>query len=146
LENLRFNRAIAHIYELSNQIQSVFSNKKSFDNNELYANRELLETYCKLLAPMAPHIAEECWTLLGHDDLLSATSWPIFIHEYIAEDTDLVIIQVNGKKRGEALIPTNATQSEVESIAMEIENVQKAINSDIRKVIYVPKRILNIVL
>ena len=146
LENLRFNRAIAHIYELSNQIQSVFSNKKSFDNSELYANRELLETYCKLLAPMAPHIAEECWTLLGHDDLLAATSWPKFINEYIQEDNDLVIIQVNGKKRGEALIPTNATQSEVESIAMQIENVQKAINSDIRKVIYVPKRILNIVL
>ena len=95
---------------------------------------------------MAPHIAEECWMLLGHDDLLSATSWPIFINEYIEEDNDLVIIQVNGKKRGETLIPRNATQSEVESIAMQIENVQKAINSDIRKIIYVPKRILNIVL
>ncbi|MBL6623739.1 MAG: leucine--tRNA ligase [Rhizobiales bacterium] len=146
LENLRFNRAIAHIYELSNQIQSVLYNKKSFDNNELYVNRELLETYCKLFAPMAPHIAEECWMLLGHDNLLSATSWPIFINEYIEEDNDLIIIQVNGKKRGETLIPRNATQSEVESIAMQIENVQKAINSDIRKIIYVPKRILNIVL
>ena len=146
LENLRFNRAIAHIYELSNQIQTVFSNKKSFNNNELYANRELLETYCKLLAPMAPHLAEECWKMLGHNDLLSATSWPEFINEYVVDDTVLIIIQVNGKKRGEVSVPANASQSEVESIAMEIDNVKKAINNDIRKIIYVPKRILNIVL
>ena len=146
LENLRFNRAIAHIYELSNQTQTVFSNKKSFNNNELYANRELLETYCKLLAPMAPHLAEECWKMLGHNDLLSATRWPEFINEYVEDDTVLIIIQVNGKKRGEMSVPANASQSEVESIAMEIDNVKKAINNDIRKIIYVPKRILNIVL
>ena len=146
LENLRFNRAIAHIYELSNEIQTIFSNKKSFNNNELYANRELLEVYCKLLAPMAPHLAEECWKLMGHSDLLSATSWPEFINEYVEDDNILIIVQVNGKKRGEINVPINASQSEVEKMAMDIDNVKKAINNDIHKIIYVPKRILNIVL
>ena len=145
LENLRFNRAIAHIYELSNQIQTIFSNKKTFENNELYANRELLETYCKLLAPMAPHLAEECWKLLGNHELISATAWPECVTEYVEEENVLIIIQVNGKKRGEINMPINSSQSEVESIAMNLENVKKAINNDIRKIIYVPNRILNIV-
>jgi len=146
LENLRFNRAIAHIYELSNQIQTLFSNKKTFENNELYTNRELLETYCQLLAPMAPHLAEECWKSLGNNDLISATAWPEYLTEYTEEENILIIVQVNGKKRGEVEVPLEASQSEVETLAMNIENVKKAINNDIRKIIYVPKRILNIVL
>ena len=149
LENLRFNVAIAHIYELSNQIQNNFSNyKKPFDISELYANKELLETYCKLLAPMAPHLAEQCWKLLGNSELLSITSWPEYINEYVEDDNVLIIVQVNGKKRGEIHVPAGASQSDVEVLAMKVDNVKKAINNDndIRKIIYVPKRILNIVL
>jgi len=147
LDTLKFNRAIAHIFELSNQIQNIFSkDKKSLDISELYSNRELLETYCKLFAPMAPHLAEECWNILGHSNLLSATNWPVYINDYIKEENVLIIIQVNGKKRGEISVPTNASQSDVELMAMKLDNVKKAINNDVRKIIYVPKRILNIVL
>ena len=147
LENLRFNVAIAHIYELSNQIQNNFSNyKKPIDISELYANKELLDTYCKLLAPMAPHLAEQCWKLLGNSELLSITSWPEYINEYVEDDNVLIIVQVNGKKRGEIHVPAGASQSDVEVLAMKVDNVKKAINNDIRKIIYVPKRILNIVL
>ncbi len=147
LDTLKFNRAIAYIFELSNQIQNIFSkDKKSFDISELYSNRELLETYCKLFAPMAPHLAEECWNILGYSNLLSATNWPEYINDYIKEENVLIIIQVNGKKRGEISVPTNASQSDVELMAMKLDNVKKAINNDVRKIIYVPKRILNIVL
>ena len=99
LENLRFNRAIAHIYELSNEMQSIINkNKKLNDISELYSFRELLETYCQLFAPMAPHLAEECWKIIGCNDIISQREWPQLIEKYIQEDTVLIVVQVNGKK------------------------------------------------
>ncbi|MAL64314.1 MAG: leucine--tRNA ligase, partial [Rhizobiales bacterium] len=147
LENLRFNRAIAHIYELTNEIQSMMNkNKKLNDISELYAFRELLETYCQLFAPMAPHLAEECWKIIGCDDIISQTEWPQLIEKYIQEDTVLIVVQVNGKKRGEIEVAKGLSKNEVEAAAMKIDNVSKSINSEIRKIIYVPNRILNVVI
>ena len=147
LENLRFNRAIAHIYELSNEIQSIINkNKKINDISELYSFRELLETYCQLFAPMAPHLAEECWKIIGCDGIISQREWPQLIEKYIQEDTVLIVVQVNGKKRGEIEVAKGLSQNEVEAVAMKIDNVSKSINSEIRKIIYVPNRILNVVI
>ena len=147
LENLRFNRAIAHIYEISNEIQNLISkNKKYSDISELYAINELLKVYCQLFAPMAPHLAEECWKLLGCDDIISVRSWPQLIDKYIEEDTVLIVVQVNGKKRGEMEIKKGLSQEDVEAAALQIENVSKSITTGIRKIIYVPNRILNVVI
>ena len=147
LENLRFNRAIAHIYELSNEMQSIINkNKKLNDISELYSFRELLETYCQLFAPMAPHLAEECWKIIGCNDIISQREWPQLIEKYIQEDTVLIVVQVNGKKRGEIEVAKGLSQNEVETAAMKIDNVSKSINSEIRKIIYVPNRILNVVI
>ena len=147
LENLRFNRAIAHIYELTNEIQSMMNkNKKLNDISELYSFRELLETYCQLFAPMAPHLAEECWKIIGCNDIISQREWPQLIEKYIQEDTVLIVVQVNGKKRGEIEVAKGLSQNEVETAAMKIDNVSKSINSEIRKIIYVPNRILNVVI
>jgi len=147
LENLRFNRAIAHIYELSNEIQNLMNkNKKVNDISELYSLKELLETYCQLFAPMAPHLAEECWKILGCDDIISQRGWPELISKYIQEDTVLIIVQVNGKKRGEVEVAKDLSQSDVEAAAMRVDNVNKSITSKIRKIIYVPNRVLNVVI
>ena len=147
LENLRFNRAIAHIYELSNEIQNLINkNKKVNDISELYAFKELLETYCQLFAPMAPHLAEECWKILGCDDIISQRGWPQLIDKYIQEDRVLIIVQVNGKKRGEVEVAKDLAQSDVEAAAMRVDNVSKSITSKIRKIIYVPNRVLNVVI
>ena len=147
LENLRFNRAIAHIYELSNEIQNIINkNKKLNDISELYSFRELLETYCQLFAPMAPHLAEECWKIIGCDGIISQREWPQLIEKYIQEDKVLIVVQVNGKKRGEIEVAKGLSQNEVEAVAMKIDNVSKSINSEIRKIIYVPNRILNVVI
>ena len=147
LENLRFNRAIAHIYELSNEMQSIINkNKKLNDISELYSFRELLETYCQLFAPMAPHLAEECWKIIGCNDIISQREWPQLIEKYIQEDTVLIVVQVNGKKRGEIEVAKGLSKNEVEAAAMKIDNVSKSINSEIRKIIYVPNRILNVVI
>ena len=147
LENLRFNRAIAHIYELSSEIQNLMNrNEKINDISKLYAIKELLETYCQLFAPMAPHLAEECWKILGCDDIISQRGWPQLINKYIQEDTVLIIVQVNGKKRGEVEVAKDLAQSDVEAAAMRVDNVNKSITSKIRKIIYVPNRVLNVVI
>ena len=147
LENLRFNRAIAHIYELSNEIQNLINKDKIFnDISELYSFRELLETYCQLFAPMAPHLAEECWKIIGCNDIISLREWPQLIEKYIQEDKVLIVVQVNGKKRGEIEVAKGLSQDDVEAAAMKIDNVSKSINSEIRKIIYVPNRILNVVI
>ena len=147
LDNLRFNRAIAHVYELSNQIQIIFSeNNKYNDISALYAKRECLETYCQLFSPMAPHLAEECWKILECSDIIAEKAWPKLIREYLEEEEVLIIVQVNGKKRGEIMIPKDTNRSTIEDEALALDNVKKIITSEIKKIIYVPNRIINVVL
>ena len=146
LNNLRFNRAIAHVYELSNQIQIIFSeNNKYNDISALYAKRECLETYCQLFSPMAPHLAEECWKILECSDIIAEKAWPKLIKEYLEEEEVLIIVQVNGKKRGEIMIPKDTNRSTIEDEALALDNVKKIITSEIKKIIHVPNRIINVV-
>ena len=147
LDNLRFNRAIAHVYELSNQIQIIFSeNNKYNDISALYAKRECLETYCQLFSPMAPHLAEECWKILECSDIIAEKAWPKLIKEYLEEEEVLIIVQVNGKKRGEIMIPKDTNSSTIEDEALALDNVKKIITSEIKKIIHVPNRIINVVI
>ena len=95
---------------------------------------------------MVPHLAEECWKIIGCDDIISQTEWPQLIEKYIQEDTVLIVVQVNGKKRGEIEVAKGLSKNEVEAEAMKVDNVSKSINSEIRKIIYVPNRILNVVI
>ena len=95
---------------------------------------------------MAPHLAEECWKILGCDDIISQRGWPQLIDKYIQEDRVLIIVQVNGKKRGEVEVAKDLAQSDVEAAAMRVDNVSKSITSKIRKIIYVPNRVLNVVI
>ena len=124
LENLRFNRAIAHIYELTNEIQSMMNKNK---NSMISVSYMHLENFLRLTAvSMAPHLAEECWKIIGCDDIISQTEWPQLIEKYIQEDTVLIVVQVNGKKRGEIEV-AKAYQNEVEG-GYEKDNVRKSIN------------------
>ena len=95
---------------------------------------------------MAPHLAEECWKILGCDDIISQRGWPQLIDKYIQEDRVLIIVQVNGKKRGEVEVAKDLAQSDVEAAAMRVDNVSKSITSKIKKIIYVPNRVLNVVI
>ena len=95
---------------------------------------------------MAPHLAEECWKILGHSDILSLVPWPRYQDDLIQEETIMIIVQVNGKKRGELLMPKKSDENVVKEKALELDNVNKSINKDIKKIIYVPDRILNVVI
>ncbi len=142
IEKFQMNKAVARIRELSNAIQSF----KPTNDADQWALREALEILTQIIAPMTPHIAEELWSALGHNNLLTQTPWPTADKNLLIADTIQMAIQVNGKVRGQITIAAKATEDQVRKIALNEPNVIKTIEGkQIRKFIYVPERIVNIV-
>ena len=99
-----------------------------------------------IAAPMMPHFAEECWRLLGNEELVAFTAWPDYDQALLVEDTILLPVQVNGKKRDELVIARDAATGEIEKAALALDGVVRALaGSPVRKVIVVPGRIVNVV-
>ena len=93
-----------------------------------------------------PHLGEECWSRLGHDTMLAHQSWPTVDRTALVEDTMTMAVQVNGKRRDEFTIARNATKEDIKAAALELNNVVRAIGGrDIKKIIVVPQRIVNVV-
>jgi leucyl-tRNA synthetase len=140
LSNLRFNRAVARIYELANAITAAAQAGGA-------ARREALETIVLLSAPMMPHLAETCWQALGHRTLAVETPWPKADPELVRRDTIRIGVQVNGKLRGEIEIARDADEATVRPMALELDAVQRALDGKApRRVIVVPGRIVNVVI
>jgi leucyl-tRNA synthetase len=144
LENLRFNRAVAHVYELANAISAFAPGADTAAAG--WARREAIEFMVLMVAPMMPHLAEECWHALGHDTLAVDTAWPVADPALLVEDSVTIAVQVNGKRRDELTIARDADNATVERAALALEKVEKAIDGKaVRKVIVVPGKIVNIV-
>ncbi len=148
IEGLRFNRAVAHIYELTNTIAAFASaNKKNLDAPALNAYSEACNILVQMIGPMMPHLSEECWQALGHTTLLADQDWPVTEEELLVEDTITVAVQVNGKRRAELTVAKSATNEEVETQALALDNIIRALDGKtVRRVIVVPQRIVNIVI
>ncbi len=139
LENLRFNRAIARIYELSNGLQAGLQSADP-------AVREAADTMVLLMAPMMPHLAEECWTVLGHQVTVVNTPWPKPEDSLLVDDHVTLAVQVNGKRRDEIRVPKGSTKEYLEPLVMALEGVKRALDGKpVIKFIVVPDRIINIV-
>ena len=134
-QSFRFNTAVSSLMECLNAMEKEESvSKKTF------------ETFLLLLAPYAPHVAEELWERLGNTSLISRSAWPEFDSSLVVEKTISIAVQVNGKVRGELSIDPVATQDEVERAARALENVEKFLDGKTeKKVIYVPGRLINFV-
>jgi leucyl-tRNA synthetase len=144
VEALRFNRAIARIYELSNVLQAGLQEPPSDGLNRIL--RETAEIIARIAAPMVPHLAEECWRALGHDTVVAEEPWPVADPALLVSDTVTVAVQVNGKRRAELDVERGLGKSEVEAAVMQLDNVRRAVDGKpIRKVIVVPDRIVNVV-
>jgi leucyl-tRNA synthetase len=136
---LRFNRAVAQLYMLSNAIADA-------PKADAATRREALETMVLLAAPMMPHLAEECWRVLGHDRLVAETPWPKHDPALLKTDTVTIAIQVNGKRRGEVTVARDADNKTVEQAALAEDGVKRALGGVApKKIIVVPSRIVNIV-
>lgn len=132
----RFNTAISTMMEFLNAIEK-----------EERVCRTTLEQFVLLLAPYAPHVCEELWEQLGHSEGIAHAPWPTFNEALLHEDTVTVVVQVNGKVRGEVSIARNASQEDVEKAAREQANVIKYLgDTSVRKVVHVPNKLMNFVL
>ncbi|MBN9010027.1 MAG: class I tRNA ligase family protein, partial [Rhizobiales bacterium] len=111
-----------------------------------WAVREALELLIRMMAPMMPHLAEECWAILGGKGLVATLPWPETDRSLLVEDMIILPVQVNGKKRGELTIPVGASEADIEAAALALEAVARALDGKSpRKIVVVPKRIVNVV-
>ncbi|MGA9541682.1 MAG: class I tRNA ligase family protein, partial [Methyloceanibacter sp.] len=149
VERLRFNSAVAQIYELARALSSglqATSGANAPDEGLKFAIREAAETLVRLAAPMVPHLAEECWEILGNQGLVAEQAWPEADQALLTEDTVTIAVQVNGKRRGELTIARDAAKEDIEAAALALDAVARAVEGrDIRKIVVVPQRIVNVV-
>ena len=134
-ESLHFNTAISQMMVFMNAAQKAKT-----------IPREYAEGFVKLLAPVAPHMMEEIWQVFGHDESITYAKWPTYDPAKLVESTVEIMVQVNGKLRGKFQAPKDADRDDVQKQAMEIEHVKKFLEGkDVKKVIVVPNKIVNIV-
>jgi leucyl-tRNA synthetase len=135
LEGMRFNTAISKLMVYARDVMK-----------EAPLPREGAEAFVLMLAPMAPHLGEELWSLLGHDESLAHAPWPKADESLLVADEITLVVQVNGKKRGEIQVPAQVSDDEARERALAVENVQKTLGGrEPKKVIVVPGRLVNVV-
>ena len=136
LEAMRFNTAISRLMEFVN----------AFTGQEVRP-KSAMETFTLLLSPMAPHLAEELWEILGHEETLAYAPWPTFDPALLKDDEVEIPVQINGKLRGRVLVPADATREQIEAAAHADERIIALIEGKpIRKTIVVPGKLVNFVL
>ncbi|MEA4867214.1 MAG: leucine--tRNA ligase [Rikenellaceae bacterium] len=135
IENFSFNTSVSAFMIAVNDLYDLGCTK-----------REILEPMVILLAPFAPHMTEELWNKLGNKDSVSKASFPDYVHEFTVEDIFEYPVSFNGKLRYKLTLSTSFSAQEVEKAARENENTQKYLaGASIKKIIVVPKKIINIV-
>ncbi|WP_073997878.1 leucine--tRNA ligase [Anaerococcus urinomassiliensis] len=134
-ENLKFNTAIASLMSLSNDMRAAGKITKAD-----------FKTYVILLNPVAPHLTEELWQMAGFEGKLNQTSWPTYDEKKLVKDEFEMPVQINGKVRGKVIMPIDANKDDAIEAAKSDSNIANHIaDKEIRKIIYVPGKILNIV-
>jgi leucyl-tRNA synthetase len=137
-----FNTAIASVMELMNKVTKA----PTADAQDRAIIQEALVAVVKLLSPITPHICAELFEALGEKDDLLTTAWPEVDESALVEDSKLIIVQVNGKLRSKLTVAADITKDAVEALGLADENVTKFTDGKtIRKIIYVPGKLLNIV-
>ena len=135
IENFRFNTAISQMMIFINEIEK--------QDNISRTDYELLVT---ILAPFAPHIAEEIWENLGHSESIFSQVWPIYDPKFLQESEVEMVVQVNGKLRDKLMVAADVTEDEVKETALESEKVKVFVEGkEIKKIIFVPGKLINIV-
>jgi len=135
IERFSFNTCVSAFMVAANELKKLKSNK-----------REILTGLVRLMAPFAPFTSEELWQMLGHEGSVHHADWPVLNEEYLKEDAFTYPVSINGKKRALADFPADASKEDLEKMALALEGIQKYTEGKtIRKVIVVPKRMINIV-
>ena len=135
IEKLLLNTAISRMMEFTNAISQQDPRPKS-----------ILDPFVLLLSPFAPHVAEELWQLLGHDETLAYEPWPAYDESKIAEAETEIPVQIDGKLRSKIMVPADADQATMQQIAEQDETIAALLKGkNVVKVIVVPGRMVNFV-
>ncbi|MFX0542765.1 leucine--tRNA ligase [Roseovarius sp. S4756] len=138
VESFGFNAAIARLY--------AFTAALAKSEAGAGAKRQAARTLAQLMSPMTPHLAEELWSMLGGEGLITMAPWPVADEAMLIDDTITLPVQINGKRRTEIEVPQDMPKDEVEKIALATDAVQRALEGgQPKKVIVVPGRIVNVV-
>jgi leucyl-tRNA synthetase len=144
-QRFHFNTAIAAIMELVNLIYQVLENRP-VDPMLWPVVREAVEAVIVVSSPMVPHISEELWRILGHEEFLLDTHWPEWDDRALKAEEMLIVVQINGKLRSKITVPADATDKELEDISLLDPRIRDFIGEkQVRKVVVVPKKLINIV-
>jgi len=144
-ERFHFNTAISAVMELVNVLYQV-KRPAEGDAKAFSVIRESLETVLILLAPFVPHITEELWEMMGNRDQLVDRAWPDYDPAVASEEEITIVVQVNGKLRGRIVVPADESDAKIKELALGDEKVNKFLGGKKPlKVIYVPKKLVNIV-
>ena len=144
-DRFHFNTAISAVMELVNAIYAV--NRPAAENKTALAViREALEAAVLLLAPIVPHMTEELWQMLGHETSVADVAWPTFDPAIASEEAMTIVVQINGKLRSRMTVPVDEDAEKIKADALADEKIVALTkNAKIVKVIYVPKKLVNIV-
>ena len=143
IEDEKFNTAVASMMEMVNSLYKI---KESHGIGASDEWRFALESLIQILAPFAPHITEELWREMGHNDTVHVSHWPKWDEKYLKSSVMTIIVQVNGKLRAKLELPSDMDKQSVEAAALADENVQKFTNNKPpKKMVYVPGKLVNIV-
>ena len=143
IEDEKFNTAVAAMMEMVNGLYKL---KESHGIQALETWRFALESLLQILAPFAPHITEELWQELGHTDTIHINHWPKWDEKYLVSDVMTIIVQVNGKLRSKLELPVDTDKDTIERRTLDDEKVRAYLNARTpKKVIYVPGKLVNIV-
>ena len=141
IEDFHFNTAIANIRTLFNELNTYET--KTIDNKII--KKFCISNFLILLNPICPHICEEAWEILGNKQSISTSPWPQVDYEYLNENQIILPIQINGKRRGEIKISKSTSSKDIEKLALSHQNIIKFLPQTPKKIIYIPNKIINIV-
>ena len=142
IEKFQMNVAIAKVYELVNAI-SKFKIEEEADQICL---KETIKIMVQVIEPMVPHLAEECWESFNSQKRLDEIPWPSVKKDFLKKDNVVVVIQINGKRRGEVLVKSNTIEEDIIKLVYEIDTIKKILkDKKIMKRIFVPNKIINLV-
>ncbi|HMX26102.1 MAG TPA: leucine--tRNA ligase, partial [Blastocatellia bacterium] len=146
-ERMNFNTAVAALMELTNEIYAFDNSLKGEASpSDKFAIKEAMEALTKMLTPFTPHIAEELWSSLSHDEVVVTAAWPAFDAELAKADELEIPVQLNGKLVARLIVPAEATDDELKAAALANDRVQAKLDGrQIVKTIVVPKRLVNLV-
>ncbi|MCK5445866.1 MAG: class I tRNA ligase family protein, partial [Rhodospirillaceae bacterium] len=143
LDTFHFNKAVARIRELTNALEGL----SEASDDAQWLRRKGFDAVVKLIGPMLPHLGEELWHVLGHENLLADEPWPVASDALLEDDTVTIAVQVMGKLRATIELAKDCDPAEAEAAALAMPNVQAAMSGKTpKKVIVVPNRIINVVI